>query len=129
MRPLYQVKLVDEGDFRQKLVIERNGAEIAEHYDCGEPEDQSFYRDWAWVPLALRDAYLCGVEDAMSLAEYDDWQHRLAFADDELKKLRAVAKAAGEYLNVRFWDEDEEVIEAAGEALAEAMNAWKDSKK
>jgi hypothetical protein len=28
--------------------------------DGGEPEDQSFRRDWAWVPQALQDAYDLG---------------------------------------------------------------------
>ena len=28
--------------------------------DGGEPEDQSLYRDWRWVPLALQAAYNLG---------------------------------------------------------------------
>lgn len=47
----------------------------------------------------------------------------------ENEKLRTVAKAAGEYLDARCWDEDEDVIEEAGEALANAMNAWKGIKR
>lgn len=31
--------------------------------DGGEPEDQTFYRDWSWVPQALEDAYRRGHQD------------------------------------------------------------------
>ncbi len=30
--------------------------------DGGEPEDQSFLRDWGWVPGALMDAYELGYQ-------------------------------------------------------------------
>jgi hypothetical protein len=51
------------GDFHQVLRIERNGVVIEEQQDGGEPEDQSFCRDWAWVPEALKKAYAFGLED------------------------------------------------------------------
>lgn len=31
-------------------------------WDGGEPEDQVLYRDWAWVPKALKKAYDLGRE-------------------------------------------------------------------
>ena len=31
-------------------------------FDGGEPEDNSFIRDWAWVPTALEQAYNEGFE-------------------------------------------------------------------
>lgn len=30
--------------------------------DGGEPEDQTLYRNWAWVPEALQEAYDRGVQ-------------------------------------------------------------------
>lgn len=33
------------------------------HNDGGEPEDNSFGRDWSWVPQALKAAYQKGLED------------------------------------------------------------------
>lgn len=55
------------GDYwnMNKLVIEHNGEEIATHYDNGEPEDNSFTRDWGWVPDALEEAYKLGFQDAI----------------------------------------------------------------
>ncbi len=32
------------------------------YLDGGEPEDQTFRRDWAWVEEALLDAYQAGVD-------------------------------------------------------------------
>lgn len=51
---------------RRKLIIEHNGKIIREEYDGGEPEDQSFYRDWAWVADAIEQAYQLGVKDGSS---------------------------------------------------------------
>ena len=67
----------------------------------------------------------------MSNLSYDALYARIETLSDDVrslraenKKLLAVANAAGEYLDAKFWDDDE-IIEAAGEALANAMNAWK----
>ncbi len=67
MKPSYEIELRDDDerpDERQVLVIRRNGKIIREHYDHGEPEDNSFCRDWGWVVGALRAAYAFGVSDA-----------------------------------------------------------------
>lgn len=37
---------------------------LREEYDNGEPEDNSFYRDWNWVIEALEEAYEAGKKDA-----------------------------------------------------------------
>lgn len=49
------------------LHVERGDKEIRSQSDGGEPEDQMFYRDWAWVPEALREAYAFGLEDGAAL--------------------------------------------------------------
>ena len=35
----------------------------------GEPEDNSFGRDWGWVPAELKNAYQKGIDDALVLQE------------------------------------------------------------
>lgn len=50
-------------DSRDKLSIVRDDVVVATHYDGGEPEDNRFYRDWAWVASALEQAYEFGRED------------------------------------------------------------------
>jgi hypothetical protein len=65
----FEVTLTDESgayDHRQVLRIVRNGVVILEEADGGEPEDQSFYRDWKWVLAALEKAYALGLEDGAS---------------------------------------------------------------
>jgi len=50
-------------DYRRRLVIERNGKEVEDHWDGGEPEDNSYGRDWRWVCEAIETAYRFGLED------------------------------------------------------------------
>jgi uncharacterized lipoprotein NlpE involved in copper resistance len=52
-----------EDGYHQRLQVVRDGTVIREEADCGEPEDQSFCRDWSWVETALREAYAFGLED------------------------------------------------------------------
>ncbi len=62
----YTVRIDDEqryGDDYQVLRIERDGKVLEEHGDRGEPEDNSYYRDWSWVQGALEKAYAFGLED------------------------------------------------------------------
>lgn len=51
------------GEQRQILRVVRDGKAVREHYDRGEAEDNSFYRDWRWVPDAIKQAYEFGLED------------------------------------------------------------------
>ena len=48
---------------RYVLKIIHNGEIIDEYYDGGEPEDNSFVRDWNWVPGIIEKAYKLGIED------------------------------------------------------------------
>jgi hypothetical protein len=59
----YEARLssIDE-DWRSVLQIIVDGIIIDERYDRGEPEDNTFGRDWAWVPAALEDAFKRGAE-------------------------------------------------------------------
>ena len=36
---------------------------LVEEFDCGEPEDNTFDRDWNWVSGAIEQAYKLGRED------------------------------------------------------------------
>lgn len=51
------------GDYRNRLIIIDDSVE-REYWDYGEPEDNSFNRDWAWVAEELRNAYRQGQKDA-----------------------------------------------------------------
>ena len=56
------------GNYYSRLTIKHNGEVVAEHTDRGEPEDNSFGRDWSWVAPALRDAYERGRKDGSAEA-------------------------------------------------------------
>ncbi|MCK5605015.1 hypothetical protein KAR91_24205 [Candidatus Pacearchaeota archaeon] len=65
----YEVRMTDLSDGyepREKLEIYHNDECIQTEYDGGEPEDNSFCRDWNWVQFALQEAYDLGVEDGKS---------------------------------------------------------------
>ena len=51
------------GDYRNRLIITDAKGE-RDYWDYGEPEDNSFNRDWSWVADELRNAYTQGVADA-----------------------------------------------------------------
>ena len=53
----------DDDRYRSTLTVEHNGATVLNKCDGGEPEDNSFARDWSWVPGAIRRAYELGFAD------------------------------------------------------------------
>lgn len=53
-----------EGDYGLELVVIHNGKEILRESDRGEPEDQTFCRNFRWVRDAIETAYRLGLEDA-----------------------------------------------------------------
>ncbi len=62
-----KVELKEEEDSwepRTVLTVKHNGKTVLEECDGGEPEDQSFYRDWNWVATALQDMYELGRIDS-----------------------------------------------------------------
>jgi hypothetical protein len=52
------------GEYTVLLVI-RNGVVILQEWDGGEPEDNSFSRDWSWVPETIENAYNLGFKDGL----------------------------------------------------------------
>ncbi len=79
--PNFDVTLThdDPDEIDLTLKVYREGRCVLQESDRGEPEDQSFYRDWSWVPDAIRDAYAYGVEDG-----HADVHSRLRYASAEL---------------------------------------------
>lgn len=62
----YSVRLEpveNDSRYRNRLIITDDDGE-SEHWDGGEPEDNSFLRDWSWVADELRNAYEQGKKDA-----------------------------------------------------------------
>ena len=57
----------DKWNFRSGFVIVNNGKREI-HVDGGEPEDQTFGRDWAWVQGALEEAYEAGRRDQAKIS-------------------------------------------------------------
>lgn len=68
----YRVEVVEDRcnskykDGRQELIIYINDQEVISHLDGGEPEDQSFNRDWSWIKGELERAYETGRQDIMA---------------------------------------------------------------
>ena len=56
-------KEVKGHDYRTCMEVHYNGEVIREEYDGGEPEDNSFFRDWAWIAGAIEEAYKLGLKD------------------------------------------------------------------
>jgi hypothetical protein len=52
-----------DSDYRKRLVITHNDVQLREYYDGGEPEDNSFGRDWSWIKGELERAYELGRKD------------------------------------------------------------------
>lgn len=55
----------DKYDMYAILEIRHDGKIIQTHSDGGEPEDNSFFRDWDWVAPAIRIAYNLGKQDGL----------------------------------------------------------------
>ena len=65
----YQVEITDDQEhgYGAILIATHNSKRVVEEYDHGEPEDNSFYRDYSWIKKALLDAYAAGLSDYDSL--------------------------------------------------------------
>jgi hypothetical protein len=50
-------------EYTTTMEIYYDGALVRSESDGGEPEDNSFGRDWNWVPEAIREAYDYGRKD------------------------------------------------------------------
>lgn len=59
----------EDQDGRSVLTVYADGKFIEEHSDGGEPEDNSFGRDWEWIKPALERAYEIGLNHGTQDAE------------------------------------------------------------
>lgn len=55
---------------RQVMIIEHPD-HSAKYLDAGEPEDNTFYRDWYWIQEELMKAYELGLDDGYDKAISD----------------------------------------------------------
>jgi hypothetical protein len=60
----YEVKIVHELKDNELLIM-HNGKLINSYCDYGEPEDNSFLRDYDWIKSELEKAYLLGKQDVL----------------------------------------------------------------
>lgn len=51
------------GEFFTELVVRHKGKVILRETDAGEPEDQTFGRNWSWVSTIIEKAYKLGLKD------------------------------------------------------------------
>ena len=54
-----------EDGYRACVAVQSNG-KVRYHWDCGEPEDNLYLRDWSWVAPALANAYEAGFDETRS---------------------------------------------------------------
>lgn len=68
----YEIELVSDEDIFQdtKLIAKHNGIQVLSAYSGGEPEDNTFTRDYDWVEGALKNAYRLGKEDGKCGTEF-----------------------------------------------------------
>lgn len=67
----YQVKYgggKSDTDYRSSLEIYVDGKQVDEYWDGGEPEDNTFFRDWSWIQQELENAYKLGLEHGSARA-------------------------------------------------------------
>lgn len=68
---MYDVKIepARDGDYiveGRNMIVITDDSGTRNHWDYGEPEDNSFNRDWDWVADELRAAYAQGKRDGQS---------------------------------------------------------------
>ena len=66
MTERFKVQMSRDEDDRNTMTVTVDGEKIIEQSDGGEPEDNSFRRDWKWVPQALERAYAIGLQHAIA---------------------------------------------------------------
>lgn len=49
------------------LIVEQNGHVLFMECDGGEPEDQTLYRNWSWIPGIIKKVYELGLEEGIRL--------------------------------------------------------------
>ena len=77
--PNYKIEIVEgsrnwrSGDPRIGVHITRDGKDRT-YWDGGEPEDNTFDRDWDWVPDEIEAAFHAGVKHGLDLAKKEQGQ-------------------------------------------------------
>jgi hypothetical protein len=59
----YEGGVSEYDETRRALIVEHGGVEISNEVDSGEPEDNTFGRDWSWIKPLLERVYALGVAD------------------------------------------------------------------
>ena len=62
----YKENVPDNGagkEYATYLIVKFDGKVVRVESDAMEPEDCTFGRDLSWIPDAIQDAYVAGVED------------------------------------------------------------------
>ena len=95
---------------RSVLRIIRNGKVVREEYDYGEPEDNSFSRDWSWVKDAILDAYEAGKTDEREACALECDAERMACE----RHAKALPKAPIHQVGVQIADVCSRRIRARG---------------
>ena len=104
--PKYIVTVDDDPEdrwkVRQRLTASHNGEVVMYGIDHGEPEDNSFLRDYDWIKPALEQAYALGVADGAPVDHETEKASLLAILElkeGELVGLRATIDRQREAIN------------------------------
>lgn len=74
----YKVTL-DENEHGDNTTLTiRHGYQTVIYYDGGEPEDNSFYRDYSWIAPELELAYKLGFQDGWKAGRDTDDEEKTA---------------------------------------------------
>ena len=69
----YEIKFSKpDKNYSRELQIWLDGELLDSYWDRGEPEDNSFLRDYSWISKELEKAYNLGYEHALEAERYGD---------------------------------------------------------
>lgn len=62
---MYEIKIISYNDCNELHI--NIGEAYRRYFDHGEPEDNSFFRDYKWIKDELEAAYKKGMEDGQNV--------------------------------------------------------------